>query len=859
MDTFGEWMRRQRDSRRLTRQEFADRIGCSVAMLRKIEDGERRPSTQIAELIANSLELSPTERETFVRVARGELSVNRLRIRSKQETSPEVSQPHAVSRIRLPLLPTPFIGRQHEVEQLSNLLNDPGCRILTLVGPGGIGKTRLAMETASQSQSEFADGVYFVPLAPVAASRFIVPVIADAISFSFQGESSLDPKSQLFNYLTEKKILLLVDNLEHLLSDSAFCDFFTELIGRAANLKLLLTSREHLGIQGEWVFDVHGLPIPEGEEVEGTSVELFLQRARRASVSFDARMEDYAAIVRICRMVDGMPLGIELAAAWVRTLSCDEIGHEIERSLDFLSLSAKDLPARHRSMRAVFDHSWKLLPADEQNVLLRLSIFHGGFSREAAHQVADATLPLLSALVTKSLIRRSGTGRYDLHELIRQYALEQLAGQPSFRKETQARHGRYFLTFLAQEDVRLRDSRQRESIVDLMTDIDNIRSALEWALTQDEFSLIESTLRAYLILFESMGWAQEALEYLGRVKGVLESKPSLTRQEQVALAHVLTTCSLFAYRAAQMGKANVMLERSLELLLPLDEPRVLVEALTFLGIITLTAGNFARAVELFKEGLQVARTIGDQWYEALCLTEVVAVSMFMGESSNAHEEFQSAVDAWRRTGDQRMTAFGLNFLSLGAIALGKYEEAQSALEESIEIYSSVGDRWGLGISYRGLGLVAQAQGDHPLALDSLQKSLRVFTEFGSHWDMARVLSELGQSTFALGNESQAEHFWRESLRLSMEFQGILTTMDALVGFAGLLAKRGDHQKALQLLLICLDHSSTVAETKNRAGKLAAEVKEKLTAQEIESVKVLLENYSLESVVQEILGPTQKTV
>jgi tetratricopeptide (TPR) repeat protein len=205
-----------------------------------------------------------------------------------------------------------------------------------------------------------------------------------------------------------------------------------------------------------------------------------------------------------------------------------------------------------------------------------------------------------------------------------------------------------------------------------------------------------------------------------------------------------------------------------------------------------------------------------------------------------------------------MTAFGLNFLSLGAIALGKYDEARSALEESIEIYNAVGDRWGLGISYRGLGLVAQAQGNHSLALDSLQKSLRVFTEFGSHWDMARVLSELGQSTFALGNEFQAEHFWRESLRLSMESHGILTTMDALAGFASLLAKRGEQQKALQLLLICIDHPSTVAEIKGRAGKLAAEVKEKLTPQEIESVKVLVENYPLESVVQEILGPAQKT-
>lgn len=852
MVTFGEWIRGQREDRKLTRQEFADRIGCSVAMLRKIEDGERRPSAQIAGLIANSLDLPPAEHESFVKVARGELTLDRLARLSNGISHPDISAPQAASRVRLPPLPTPLIGRRHEVDELGVLLRHPHCRMLTLVGPGGIGKTRLAIETASQCQPAFADGIYFVPLAPVTASRLMIPVIADSIGFTFPAESSVDTKTQLLNYLGEKQILLVLDNLEQLLHDDAVAALLAELLACTTNVKLLVTSREAMGLQSESVFEVQGLPVPENTDLEGTSVELFLQRARRADVNFNATTEDYPAIVRICRLVDGMPLGIELAAAWVRTLSCEEIAGEIERGLDFLSLSAKDLPLRHRSMRAVFDHSWKLLPEDEQNVLLRLSVFLGGFTRDAAQKVAEATLPVLSALVTKSLVRRSGTSRYDLHELIRQYAFEQLAGQTRVRKETQARHGRYFLTFLAQEDARLRGSAQRESIASLTTDIDNIRGAQEWALTSREFSLIESTLRAYLILFDTMGWVQEALDTLGRIKDALEAKPSLSRMEQVALAHVLTTCSLFAYRAAQMEQANVMLNRSLQILRPLDEPRVMVEALTFLGIITLTAGNFSGAVELFKEGLQIARDIGDQWYEALCLTEVVAVSMFMGDSSNAHEQFQSAVDAWRRTGDQRLTAFGLNFLSLGAIALGKYEEAQAALEESIEINSAVGDRWGLGISYRGLGLVAQARGDHSLTMDSLQKSLQIFTEFGSHWDVARVLSDLGQSAFALGNESEAEGFWREALRLSMESRGILTTLDALVGLASLFAQRGEHENALRILLICIDHPSTVAETKVRAGKLAAQLKEKLSAEKFESARNFAETSALETVINEFV-------
>lgn len=240
-----------------------------------------------------------------------------------------------------------LIGRQREVDELTQLLRDPQCRLLTLVGPGGIGKTRLAIETASHMQEVFADGIYFIPLAPVNSTRFIVPVIADVVGFTFQGANPADPKTQLLGYLKEKHFLLLADNLEQLLTEPGI-ELLAELLANAPQVKLLVTSRESLGLQGEWVFEVHGLPIPEHGYTEGsahnTSVELFLQRARRANVGFNATAEDYPSIVRICQLVDGMPLGIELAAAWVRTLCCDDMVQELERGLGFLSVSTRDLP-----------------------------------------------------------------------------------------------------------------------------------------------------------------------------------------------------------------------------------------------------------------------------------------------------------------------------------------------------------------------------------------------------------------------------------------------------------------------------------------------------------------------------------
>ena len=864
MDTFGGWLRQQRTYLKLSREQFAERVGCSVALLRKIEDGERRPSTQIAELIASSLNIPEADRATFVRVARGELNLERL---------PATFKPAAVSivppapRISLPILPTPLIGRQREVEELGQLLRDPHCRLLTLVGPGGIGKTRLAIETASEVQTIYVDGVYFVPLAPVSATRYIVPVIADAIGFTFQSASLIDPQIQLFQYLQEKQVLLVVDNLEHLLAEPGV-EVLAELLANAPRVKLLATSRESLGLQDEWIFEVQGLPIPESRDAEGsaqnTSVELFLQRARRAHVGFQATPEDYPAIVRICQLVNGMPLGIELAAAWARTLTCDEIAREIERGLDFLSVSTRDLPARHRSMRAVFDHSWKLLTEEEQGVLLRLSVFQGGFRREAAEQVAKATLAVLSTLVTKSLIRRSGAGRYDLHELIRQFAAEHFAQRPEEQAATQERHSSYYLTWFSHEDERLRSSAQREALAELTAEMDNFRAAWDWAVTHGEFALIEQTLRAFARLYDTRGWLQEGLDDLGRAVTVLETayeQSPRDRAIQVALGHILTARSLFAYRLGQYEQAQAMLERSLEILRPLNESRVLVESTTFLGMAMEMTGNYARALELYSEGLEIATGIGDRWFAALCttcLTGLVGITQMIVGPENTHERLQSVVGEWRAIGDPRFTAFGLNLLGWNALALGRYDQARAALEESAALSSSIGDRWGVGFAYRGLGIVAQTHGEHLQALEAFHTSLDTLTELGARADAARVLAEMSRSVFALGNDAEAGRVWRESLRIATETSETFVALEALVGIASLQAKRDDIEQALELLYIVSNHPASNQDTKNRAARLRAELEARLTRQQVEAAQVRAQGNTFEAVVDEVLRQAELT-
>jgi predicted ATPase/transcriptional regulator with XRE-family HTH domain len=856
MDTFGEWLRLQRNNRKLTRDEFAKRVGCSIALLRKIEDGERRPSVQIAELIAGCLNIPLEQRPTLVKVARGELGVDRLTPLSKPNDA-SVSQ-----CCNLPVFPTPLIGRQREVEELSQLLLDPQCRILNLVGPGGIGKTRLAIETASLMQDAFTDGVYFVPLAPVTSTRFLVPVIADVIGFAFESSSRADLKSQLFNYLKEKQVLLLLDSLEHLLVEPGI-ELLAEVLANTSQVRLLTTSRESLGLQGEWVFEVEGLPVPISEpaenNVENTSVELFLQRARRANVRFNTTVEDYSAIVRICQLVDGMPLGIELAAAWVRTLACDEIAREIESGLDFLSVTTRDLPTRHRSMRAVFNQSWSLLSEAEQTILFRLSEFRGGFRREAAEVVAGTTVTALSLLVTKSLIRRSGSGRYDLHELIRQFTAEQFAERPDEQIATQARHGKYYLKYFNQANARLRSSAHRETLSELTAEMDNFRAAWDWAVTHGEFALIEQTMHLFVWFYDCRGWFQEGLDILGGAIEALETAHKqlpFDRTDLVALAHILTARSLLAYRLAHYEQAKAMLERSLEILRPLNEPRVLGESVYFLGQVLDVTGDYSKALELYSEGVEIAKAIDDRWYTALCLINLnglVAITHVSEIPENPHARLQSAVADCRLIGDPRLIAFGLRMLSQSALTLERYDEARGALEESAALSITIGDRWGLGTAYRGLGVVAQAQGEHIQAVNMFQKSLETFTELGGSWWVARVLADKSRSVFELGNVDEARRIWRDSLRIATENHGTPVALEALAGFASLHAEQGNMEYALELLLVVLNHSASFKETKNRASDLRSDLEAQLSPTQIEAIQARAGEKNFEAVVADLLN------
>jgi predicted ATPase/DNA-binding SARP family transcriptional activator len=667
-----------------------------------------------------------------------------------------------------------FVGRETELAEIARLLADPACRLLTLTGPGGVGKTRLAVQAAENQRPAFANGVFFVPLVAVPEAQLVVPALAGALGFNFFGNAARPDEQkqqlQLVDFLREKHLLLVLDNFEHLLPQPAAVNVLADLLAAAPGVKLLATSRERLNLQNEWVLSLSGLRAANGSgppalQAGDSAVRLFEQAARKAGAGFSLAEADLPAVERIVALVDGLPLGIELAAAWTKVLSCAEIAEEIGRSLDFLATPLRDVPARHKSLRAVFDYSWHLLPDFEQEPLRCLTVFTGSFQREAAQVVAGAGLPALASLVDKSLLYRRAAGRYELHDLVKQYAGEKLA--PAETAQTRDRHGRYYADFVAVHNARLRGHGQREALDALAGELENIRAGLHRALERRDVALLERYLGGLFWFYEMTSRSQEGYDLIGQVKAQFTLDAAGGADTQRLAALLLVWHGQLAGRLSRVPEAVAELYEGM-MSLQRQGPGAREAAVegAVIGLQWVGFGVFRDTDEgrrLASETLTYLRTQGNRWGEA----QILWVEAWTTTRANEDLEpyYRRSLEIQRDIGDRHRAARTLNWLGEYYHHIGEYAAARRCYEESLDIARDFGDHWTASLSHDYSGYVARRMGDYDLARAHHAESLRLSREIGDRLGQAGSLDNLGLVALELGELEEARRLLYTALEM----------------------------------------------------------------------------------------------
>ncbi len=775
-------------------------------------------------ILKSDLDVPPSEETStlYERIQQGEIVHRQQKAASRQIT---ISLPLDTALHNFPAQPTPFIGRQQSLAEITKRVTNPECRLLTLTGPGGIGKTRLAIQTAIKQNRNFPDGLYFIPLTSVKSSDYLIQTLAESIHFPLENQG--DSQLQLLNYLQHKKMLLVMDNFEHLTNEVGIV---VGILKHAPDIKILITSRERLNLQDEWVFEVKGMQYPSddiSEDIESySSVALFLHRAYRVNSDFSLSPTEKPYIVRICQLLEGIPLGIELAATWVRVLSCQEIAHEIEKmytpphNLDFLVTSLQDVPQRHQSLRLVFEHSWELLTEDEQRIFSQLSVFEGGCSRKAIETITGASLFLISALVDKSLLMRSRLNRYEMHEVLRQYAIEKLWQTTSEVEQIQNRHCDYYTTFLQKRETRLKSERQKETLAEIAREIDNIRASWKWAISQQNLDKIEKALDALWYFYAMYGWFREGAEMLGKAFIFLpEDEENADTQTRTLIGKLRTNQGWFFLRQGLYQKANILLQQSITSFEKLNDSESMAGALHYMGILVGELGKPAESRQFMQKSLDIYRQTNNRWAIAWCLSNLAYRTSELGEANQA--------------------------------------EGKRLLQESLAIYKELGHQQGIAGALNNLGYMHYRQKNYGLAQKLLKESLVLRRQVGYPRGIAVTLNNLGHITAALADYATAKVYYYESLKIASDIQTVPLLLAAVGGLAVPYSHEAKLEQAAEFLLFVLQHPASNKETLDRAITTLEKVKSQIPSEIFTTIQTQVKENprTLKTIVTDILNQT----
>ncbi|OGG46571.1 MAG: hypothetical protein A3F84_18045 [Candidatus Handelsmanbacteria bacterium RIFCSPLOWO2_12_FULL_64_10] len=686
----------------------------------------------------------------------------------------------------LPTQVTSLIGREWEIETTRQRLLRPDVRLLTLTGPGGAGKTRLALQIAADSLDDFESGAFFVSLAPLSDPGLVIPTIARTLGV--KGAAGRSPTESLKDHLRNRSLLLVLDNFEHLI---AAAPQVADLLTASPGLKALVTSRAALRVYGEYESPVPPLTLPDPQHLPFAeadlasiltryeAVRLFIERAIAVKPDFAVTNDNAPAVAGICHRLDGLPLAIELAAARIRLLPPQAMLARLERRLPLLTGGARDLPARQQTLRNAIAWSYDLLEPDEQTLFRRLAVFVGGFTLEEAEALTPTPLPRvgegranevsrgegqpsipdlldgLDSLVSKSLLRQEEAGgqpRFIMLETIREYALERLT-QNGEAEAMRRQHADCFLALAEEAEPELRGPQQAEWLIRLEEEHDNLRAALRWSIERGE--------------------AEQGLRLGGALWRFWEVRGHLTEGRE-RLTKVLAL-------AGTSGRTGAR-----------------AKALNGAGVLASRQGDYAAARAFHEESLGIRRELGDKQGIAASLNNLGNVSYYQGDYAAAHLLHKESLAIRRELGDKQGIANALNDLGVMARYQGDYAAARSFYEESLAIRRELGDRQAIAALLNNLGNLTHDQGDYAAARSLYEESLAIKRGLGNRQGIAYSLNNLGDLAYKQGDYAAARSLYKEGLEIVRELgdrQEIATSIEA---FAGLAAAQGEPGRALRL-------------------------------------------------------------
>jgi serine/threonine protein kinase/tetratricopeptide (TPR) repeat protein len=719
---------------------------------------------------------------------------------------PQLAASRAILENSPPVL-TSFVGRADDLVEINKLIQNPGCQLVTMVGPGGIGKTRLAIEAANQNLTAFSDGGVFVSLAAISLPEKLVFTIAEALSITFDTQSgNVSPQNQLLDYLRTRKLLLVLDNFEHLMTGVGLV---IDLLEKAPGVKILISSRERLNIQSEWIYQVNGLEYGTNQQNGNTpAFTLFVERAKQNNAQFQVTEDSQEHIHQICKLVEGYPLGIELAAAWISMLSCEEISDEIQNNMDILTSTRIDIPENHRSMRAAFEYSWNLLTEAQQEHLQKLSIFRGGFNHLAAKSITGGNLLLLSEFINKSLLRRNSQGLYEMPMLLRQYIEDRNQNAKDELDKIRERHAIYYIDFLAEniekmytgDFIRKRDKLRRE--------LENVLIAVYWA------GRYWATEKANSAIFNLSSF-QSAQAWYDSMKTFQSLSVYIKEKRQIEDGNLVYAfaCSCLAFYTSLIGlheDSEKIAQAQLTILRKNEAQAMLGSCLFSLGINAIYQGGYEIAKTQLEEAHQLFVNTENMNLAASLELWLGWIYYLEGDTQTAQQLFEDSYQTFSEQNNQWGKPYALSKLGLAADAAQDFAQGRSFYNESMEISRQLEDPTGEGYAVSRMSLLEFRACNYLKAKEYGLLGYEIFSSIGHRRGIGTSLCRIGYGALGLGEVEEAEEVFFNAFERARTYQDIPLTLYALAGIAGVLGRQEETGYAVELLSLVIQHPVTPA-------------------------------------------------